>query len=198
MKKLEEALDLILQQQFLSPSFRVYNRTKEKTILVKGVKSVYHAIRDMIVKGFTHLDNGKLDSFIQYLSNTFQVPVEPINEKVNLLDNDVFSSDNTMKFVQAISALREYWLHEVYEQIIDDVKKMVISKTKKRFTPTRDEINLILSEHAGPYFSLMQNLYTLRLWSKISGKKIMIRSHWISLMNKLTSISIDALKKKNS
>ncbi|MHA1679447.1 MAG: hypothetical protein ACTSUE_00410 [Promethearchaeota archaeon] len=195
--KLREALEYILQQQLISETFRVFNRTKNDSVLVAGTKANYIKIKEKILGGIDLILAGDIDSFINYLSEEFKLPKTLFEEKLRALRENGFSGgidDPTMVFMQVTGVLREYWQDLAYEKVVSDVLHMVIKKGRGFKKPSREALHELLSSRLGSDFSLMVNLYVVRLWSQITGVTINFRGPWLSVMNRLTAASISILK----
>lgn len=192
--KLEEALDYILQQQLISHSFRIYNRTKKDKLLVAGTKANLSAIKEKIMKGLDLVKDIEMDAFINFLVEEFNLPRKQFEDKLEKLTASGFPQDITMFFIQVTSVLREFWQDVAYKEVVDDVHNMVTKKGKFTKRPSRDLIHEILCNALSEPFSLLVNLYVVRTWSKITGKTINFRGPWLSLMNTLTAQVISACK----
>jgi hypothetical protein len=187
---IEEALDAVLQQQLISPTFRVYDRIKRQTLSVPGTKAVFKVIKQMILDGFNAMKPGDLNSFVGFCRDTFKVPKQSFDENLASLPLNDETVDLRLKFIMITSTVRDHWQNVAYETVLAEIGRNLQGRGYKR---TRDEINSILSQKFGPEFSLMVNLYVIRLWSQLTSTPLKIRSSRLKIINTLTASVMNAI-----
>ena len=194
MPGIEETLDALLQQQLISPSFRVYDRIKRQTLSVPGTKAVYKAIKDVIIGGLRASKQGDLDGFIDFCQERFSVQKSVFDEKLATLPRDDATVDERLKFIMIMSAVRDYWQDLAYESVLADIGRNLHGRGHDI---TRDQLNKILSDNFGPAFSLMVNLYVIRLWGQLTSTPVKVRAPRLKILNVLIASVIKTLDGKD-
>ena len=193
---IEDTLEAVLQQQLISPSFRIYDRLSRKTFQVPGTKAAYTAIKNGVMEGFRSMNGNVMGGLVDFLVQKFQVPRKLFDERLAGLPVNDNTVDARLKFMMVVSALREHWQNIAYEQVLTELKGMVVKKGFKDADITRDMLNQILSTHFGQDFSHLVNLYVVRLWGIATRTSLKIRSPRLTLVNHLVASIVDVLKSK--
>ena len=185
---LRESLDFVLQQQLLSENYSIINRTKDKTMIVAGTKAVYEKLRQAIQKGFHFIQKGNINAFISFLSKEFNIDKQIFQTKLKGLLDQGLELDSRMIFIQVAGVLREYWQNVVYENVINDVRSFIKKRYKTIPETTYKQINRILSEKYNQLFSMMMNLYTVRIWGNITNVPFKSQGKRLGILNKLSAL----------
>lgn len=176
---LSEALDLVLQQQFISDSGALLNRTKKEAINIPGTKFTYVRIKNVIMEGAQYVISEQFDKFKEFLSNRFQVPVSKFNDKLAALGvQQLLLIDTRMKFIMIVSTLRECWQDQAYQKVLGDICRIIANMNLDIVPPSTKEVNMILSTHFGPDFSMMVNIYVLKEMGQLVGTSLKIDDAW--------------------
>ncbi|HME55051.1 MAG TPA: hypothetical protein VKM55_22790 [Candidatus Lokiarchaeia archaeon] len=187
---IEETLDAVLQQQLISPTFRVYDRIKRQSLSVPGTKAVYKAIKETILAGFRATKKGDLEGFVEFCQGRFNLAKQVFDEKLAALPKNDDTIDERLKFMIIASALRDHWQDMAYETVLAEI---ATSLRGRGYEITRDHLNSILSQDFGPGFSLMVNLFVIRLWSQLTCTPLKIRASRLKILNMLTASVIKKL-----
>jgi len=181
---MEETLDAVLQQQMISPSFRVRDRVQKQTLSVPGTKAVFKALKETILAGYRATNGGVLDAFIDFCHERFHVQKQLFDDKLAALPKNDDTVDERLKFIMIVSALRDQWQDSAYETVLADIKRNLHGRG---FEISRDNLNTMLSQEFGPQFSLMINLYVIRLLGQLTCTSLKIRGPRLKILNALTA-----------
>jgi len=192
---IEDTLDAVLQQQLISPSFRIYDRLTRKTLLVPGTKAVYKMIRAGVLEGFRATMGKSMGAFVEFLVQKFRVPKKAFDERLSGLPANDNTVDARLKFIMVVSALREHWQNLAYEEVLSELRALLMRRGIAEADVTRDKLNSVLSLHFGQDFSHLVNLYVVRLWGKVAGIPVKIRPARLSIVNRLVANLVKILKK---
>ncbi|HME52935.1 MAG TPA: hypothetical protein VKM55_12010 [Candidatus Lokiarchaeia archaeon] len=184
---LTEALDLVLQQQFISDSGALVNRTKKESFSIPGTKLTYVRIKNAIMEGIQYVISEQFDRFMEFLGTKFQVPVAKLNEKFTAMGDQQAMLDTRMKFIMIVSTLREYWQDLAYQQVLGDICRIIANMNLDIVPPSTKEVNTILSTHFGPDFSMMVNLHVLKEMGQAVGTPLKIDDAWYEMMDRLAA-----------
>lgn len=185
---LSEALDLVLQQQFISDSGALLNRTKKEAINIPGTKFTYVRIKNVIMEGAQYVISEQFDKFKEFLSNRFQVPVSKFNDKLAALGvQQLLLIDTRMKFIMIVSTLRECWQDQAYQKVLGDICRIIANMNLDIVPPSTKEVNMILSTHFGPDFSMMVNIYVLKEMGQLVGTSLKIDDAWYEMADRLAT-----------
>lgn len=188
---IEDALDAVLQQQLISPTFRVYDRIKRQTLSVPGTKAVYKAIKKTILAGFHATKQGDLNGFVDFCQERFHVAKQFFDAKLATLPKNDESIDERLKFIMIASVLRDHWQDMAYETVLAEIAKNLHGRG---FKITREIINSMLSQYFGPDFSFMVNLYVIRIWGQLTCIPLKIRAPRLKILNTLIAKVIKKLE----
>jgi len=184
---LAEALDLVLQQQFISDSGALLNRTKKESFNVPGIKLTYVRIKNTILEGSQYVISEHFDKFMQFLGDRFKVPVTKLNEKFTAMGEQQAMLDTRMKFIMIVSALREYWQDAAYQEVVGEICRVIATMNLGIVPPSTKNVNDILSANFGPDFSMMVNIYVLMEMANIAGTPLKIDDALYEMMDRLAS-----------
>ncbi|MHA1792476.1 MAG: hypothetical protein ACTSVI_07515 [Promethearchaeota archaeon] len=182
---LEETVDAVLQQQFISDDGSILNRKKNQAIKITGTRVTYIRVRNLIMDGMRYILGERMDKFVDYLSSKFQVPKNVFDEKMAALGDQVYSMDIKMKFFMIISALREFWQDTARNEIIKELKKLIENISEGRAMPTLKEVNEILSTSFSSDFSMLINIRLLQILGKLARINIQPDEYCYEIMDKL-------------
>ncbi|MFX0101764.1 MAG: hypothetical protein ACFFCS_19525 [Candidatus Hodarchaeota archaeon] len=186
-EQLTEALDAVLQQQFLSSDGSILNRTKRESVKIPGTKITYIRIRNAIMSGFHFILGERMDKFTEYLSTKFQVPENIFDEKLASLGDMGRSIDKRMKFIMIISAMREYWQDFAYQKVLEDLKNVIINISGEPEAVSTGDINAIVSSQFGSDFSMLVNIYVLKEMGRLAGNPVKTDDAWYQMIDKLAT-----------
>ncbi len=191
----EETVDALLQQQLVSNSFRVIDRIDKRALVVPGTKAAYSAIRAAIL-GTIPMDRQTSDfsAIVENLAREFGVAKHIFDAKLACLPRDDPSVDARLHLVMLLSALREHWQNEAYEDVITEIREIVQKRGCNEARTSRDELNNVLSSKFGPAFSHLVNIYVVRLWGRITGTPVKIRSARLTILNSLAASVVKAVQ----
>jgi hypothetical protein len=184
---LAEALDLVLQQQFISDSGSLLNRTKKESFSIPGIKLTYVRIRNTIMEGTQYIISEQLDKFMQFLGDKFHVPVAKFNEKFTAMGEQQAMLDTRMKFIMIISTLREHWQDTAYQEALGEICRIIANMNLGIVPPTTKDVNMIVSANFGPDFSMMVNIYVLMEMANIAGTPLKIDDAWYEMLDRLAT-----------
>jgi len=184
---LAEALDLVLQQQFISDSGTLLNRTKKESFSIPGIKLTYVRIRNTIMEGTQYVISEQLDKFMQFLGDKFRVPVAKFNEKFTAMGEQQAMLDTRMKFIMIVSTLREHWQDTAYQEALGEICRIIDNMNLGIVPPTTKDVNAIVSANFGSDFSMVVNLYVLMEMANIAGTPLKIDDAWYEMMDRLAS-----------
>ena len=191
---LAEALDLVLQQQFISDSGALLNRTKKESFSIPGIKLTYVRIKNAIMEGTQYVISEQLDKFMQFLGDKFHVPVTKFNEKFTAMGDQQAMLDTRMKFIMIVSTLREHWQDTAYQEALGEICRIIANMNLGIVPPTTKDVNAIVSANFGPDFSMVVNLYVLMEMANVAGTPLKIDDAWYEMMDR---IAAEVLAKMN-
>ncbi len=189
---LSETLDVVLQQQFMSDSGKLLNRTKREEVDIPGMKFTMIRLKKAIMAGLQLVLGGRIDKFIDFLADKFQVPKDLFESRLSLLGEQYHAMDTRMKFMMIISVLREHWQDAAYNKVVDEVLRLVV-KNWDGDLPNRDKVHEILSSRCGPDFSMAVNISILAEMSRLVGTPLKAQDSWLDVMDRLVAATMAAL-----
>ncbi|MHA1368539.1 MAG: hypothetical protein ACTSWN_13840 [Promethearchaeota archaeon] len=182
-----ETLDAVLQQQFFTNDGQILDRGKKESIKITGTRFTYIRIRNTIIDGFHFILGERMDKFIEYLSEKFQVPSDVFSKKLNELEKQMIKVDTRMKFMMIISAMREYWQDFAYQQVINELLQILNNIGSEVEIPSVEILKELISEKFASIFSLLVNLYVLKEMGKLAGTSPKIDDMCYQIMDHLAS-----------
>jgi hypothetical protein len=185
---LSETLDLVLQQQFISDSGALLNRTKKEAINIPGTKFTYVRIKNVIMEGAQYVISEQFGKFMEFLSTRFQVPITKLNDKFTAMgEQQLLLMDTRMKFIIIVSTLRECWQDQAYQKVLGDICRIIANMNLDIVPPSTKEVNTILSTYFGPDFSMMVNLYVLKEMGQLVATTLKIDDAWYEMVDRLAT-----------
>nr|MDO8109149.1 hypothetical protein [Candidatus Sigynarchaeota archaeon] len=184
---LSETLDLVLQQQFISDTGGILNRTKKESFNIPGTKFTYVRIKNAILEGAQYVLSEQIDKFIEFLAGKFRVPRKVFDDKLASLGDQLLMMDMRMKLVMILSTLREYWQDIAYQKVIEEICHAIAFMGLDINPPTAAEVKQIVSTDFGPDYSMLVNIYVLMEMGKLAGTLLKADDAWFEMMDRLAA-----------